>query len=165
MKKINFLIKLKKKGKIKLKKKGKIKLVEPSEEIKESYVNKSDNSLKSAKILLKNGQVNDSIPLAYYSMYHIATALLYKVGIKCENHSATIMLLKELFNLDNSKINFAKTERIDKQYYVDFIVTEKDATDLIKIANEFNLMLYEFIDRLTNKKARDYRQELKISLN
>ena len=46
MKKINFLIRLKEEGKI--------STIEPSDEIKESYVNKSASSLKSAKILLEN---------------------------------------------------------------------------------------------------------------
>lgn len=83
MKKINFLIKLKKEGNL--------KIVEPSEDIKESYINKSKNSLKSAKILLENDQFEDAVPMAYYSMYHMLTALLCKVGIKCENHSAAIL--------------------------------------------------------------------------
>ena len=108
MKKISFLIKLKKEGKL--------KAVEPGEEIKESYQQKSRNSLKSAQILLQNRQIEDAVPLAYYSMYYVLTALLFKVGIKCENHSASIIILKELFRIDDSAISFAKTERVDKQY-------------------------------------------------
>jgi len=61
MKKINFLIKLKEENKI--------KIVEPSENIKESYIDKSKNSLKSANILLENNQIENAIPMAYYSMY------------------------------------------------------------------------------------------------
>ena len=97
-------------------------VVEPSEEIKESYSQKSRNALRSAAILLENKQIEDAVPLAYYSMYYMLTALLYKVGIKCENHAAAIILLKELFKKDNSKISFAKSERVDKQYYVDFSI-------------------------------------------
>ncbi len=46
MKRNNFLNKLKKEEKL--------ELVEPSEEIKDSYSDKSDNCLKSAKLLLEN---------------------------------------------------------------------------------------------------------------
>lgn len=46
MKKQNFLSKLKKEGKL--------GLVEPSEEIKLSYLQKAENCLKSAKILFQN---------------------------------------------------------------------------------------------------------------
>src|SRR3989338_10827070 len=124
MRKINFLIKLKKEGKL--------KLIEPSGNVKESYILKSKNSLKSAEILLENGQIEDSVPMAYYSMYNMLTALLYFAGIKCENHSGSIIILRELFGIDDSKISFAKTERVDKQYYVSFKVSRADAESLIK---------------------------------
>ena len=45
MRKINFLIKLKKEGKL--------KVIEPNSNVKESYIEKSGNSLKSAEILLQ----------------------------------------------------------------------------------------------------------------
>ena len=109
MRKINFLAKLFDEGKL--------QLVNPSEEIKDSYIKKSESNLISAKILLENNKLEESVSLVYYSMYHMLTALLFKVGIKCENHSASIILLKELFSIDNSGIFFAKKERVDKQYY------------------------------------------------
>src|SRR3989344_3456667 len=124
MKKINFLIKLREEGKI--------SLIDQSDEIKESYAMKSANSLKSAKILLENGQIEDAVPMAYYSMYNMLTALLYKIGIKCENHSASVIILKELFGIENSGISSAKTERVDKQYYVDFEITREEVENLIK---------------------------------
>ena len=157
MKKINFLIRLKKEGKI--------SIIDPTDEIKESYVRKSANSLKSAKILLENGQIEDAVPMAYYSMYNMLTALLYKVGIKCENHSASITILKELFGIENSKIIFAKKERVDKQYYVDFKITKEEVGNMIKSAEQFNSMLYDFIDKLTTKQASDYKKEFEDSLS
>ena len=79
MKKINFLNRVIKEKKL--------RLVEPSEELKKSYINKSKSSLDSAKLLFDNLKMEESVFLNYYSMYHLLTALLYKVGIKCENHS------------------------------------------------------------------------------
>src|SRR3989338_10422790 len=96
MKKIFFLLKLKQEKKL--------QLVEPSEEIKQSYLDKSGSNLISAKILLNNNRLEESVGLAYYSMYHLLTALLFKVGIKSENHSASIVILKELFDQDNKDI-------------------------------------------------------------
>ena len=156
MKKINFLIRLKEEGKI--------SLVDPSDEIKESYIKKSASSLKSAKILLENTQVEDTVPMAYYSMYNMLTALLYKIGIKCENHSASVIILKELFGIDNSKISSAKTERVDKQYYVDFEITKEEVENLVKSAEQFDSMLYGFIDKLTVKQASEYKKEFEESL-
>lgn len=156
MKKINFLAKLKEEGKL--------KIVEPSEDIKESYIMKSKSSLKSAKILLENNQIEDAIPMGYYSMYNMLTALLSKVGIKCENHSASIIILKELFGIDNSKISFAKTERVDKQYYVDFKTSKQEVGNIIEIAEEFNHSLYNFIEKLTTKRISGYRVQFDEAL-
>ena len=152
MKKINFLNKL-------LKEK-KIEIVEPSEEIKKSCLKKSESSLESAKILLENDKFEESIALSYYSMYHMITALLFKAGIKCENHLASIILLKELFNINNADILSAKTERIDKQYYVDFNITVREVMASIKMAESFNNNLLDFISRLNNDKIKYYRERL-----
>src|SRR3989344_5520009 len=109
----------------KLKKEEKLELVEPSEEISDSYFEKSANCLKSAKLLLQNNLYENSISMSYYAMYNLLLALLFRVGIKCENHSGSILLLKLLFEQNDlfKLISDAKKERIDKQYYV---TTEKD---------------------------------------
>lgn len=130
MKKANFLAKLYAQKKI--------QIVESSIEIKESYLIKSESNLISAKILLKNNKLEESVSLAYYSMYHSITALLFRVGIKCENHSAAIILLKKLFDIDNTDISLAKAERVDKQYYVDFHISLKEVEDMIRLAESFN---------------------------
>src|SRR3989338_649708 len=97
----------------KLKKEGKLELVEPSEEICKSYIEKSDNCLKSAKLLLQHSLYENSVSMSYYAMYNALTALLFKTGIKCENHAGSIILLKKLFGrMDLFKIiSFAKKER------------------------------------------------------
>ena len=151
MRKINFLIKLKKEGKL--------KIIEHNTNVKDSYIEKSKNSLKSAEILLEKELIENSIPMAYYSMYNMLTALLYYLGIKCENHSASIIILKELFGIDNSKIEFAKTERVDKQYYIDFKITKEEVESLIKSAVEFNSILYDFIEKLTSKQITLFKEE------
>lgn len=154
MKKINFLAKLFNERKL--------QLVDPSEEIKQSYLKKSESNLISAKILLENNKLEESVSLVYYSMYHMLTALLFKVGIKCENHSASIILLKELFSIDNSSILFAKRERVDKQYYTDFHITKQEIVEAIKIAEDFNKGLLDFISKLDNQKIEKYREKFKI---
>ncbi len=150
MKKINFLIKLKKEEKL--------EKIEPSEEIKESYIRKSESNLASAKILLANDKLEESVGLAYYSMYHLLLALLFKIGIKSENHSASIILLKEVFSLDNKEISDAKTERIDKQYYVGFAISKEDVKDTIRKAENFNSKLIDFISKINNEDITSYRK-------
>src|SRR3989344_4760338 len=150
MKEINFLIKLKKEGKI--------KLVEPSEEIKQSYLSKSESSLTSAKILFKNNKFEECVGLAYYSMYYLLTALLFKSGIKSENHMGSIIILKEIFDQDNKYLLYAKKERIDKQYYVDFTINKEMVLEMIKRVEQFNEDMFDFISRLNSGDINLYRK-------
>jgi uncharacterized protein (UPF0332 family) len=140
-----------------LHKEGKLQLVSPSEAMKDSYLAKSESNLISAKILLDNCRLEESVSLAYYSMYNMLTALLFQVGIKCENHTAAIMLLNSVFGLENKDISFARKERIDKQYYIDFSMTRDDAEELIETAEDFNKCLFDFQAKMNSDKIKQYR--------
>jgi uncharacterized protein (UPF0332 family) len=102
----------------KLKREGKLRLVEPSEDICDSYLSKAEDCLKSSRLLLNNNLYENSVSMSYYTMYNSLTALLFRTGVKCENHSGSILLLKKLFGegVLFDDISFAKKERIDKQY-------------------------------------------------
>src|SRR3989344_7996426 len=138
-------------------KEEKIKIVEPSKEISNSYNEKSRNSLKAARILLEQDLLAEATSMAYYAMYHKATSLFYLAGIKCENHTATILLLKDLFNINNKEISIAKKERIDKQYYTTFAINKSQVLESIKIAEKFIDELDLFIDKITNQEKSEFR--------
>jgi uncharacterized protein (UPF0332 family) len=140
-------------------KEEKLQIVEPSEEITNSYIKKSESNIISAKILLENDKLEEGVALTYYSMYHMLTALLRKIGIKCENHGASIILMKELFELDNSDISYAKSERVDKQYYTDFSITKIEVVEDMRKAELFNSMLLDFISKLNNVNINKYREK------
>lgn len=155
MKKTNFLFKLKQEGKL--------SLVELSEEICTSYILKSDNSLKSAKILLENKLYDDSTSSSYYAMYNLLTALLFKTGIKCENHAGSILLLKLLFDKIElfDMISKAKEERIDKQYYVtseDIKFTEESTRRILIQAEEFTVKMKLAIKTMKNEEITNLRK-------
>lgn len=152
MKKLSFLSRLRKEGKI--------KLVNPSEDVKNAYLKKSRSNLDAAVILLKNNKLEEAISMAYYSMYHIVLALLFKAGIKSENHTASMMLIKKLFGISNEKLIKAKNERVDKQYYVDFELTKKDVKSMIRLAEVFNAEIFDFIEKLTNVEIANARKKL-----
>ena len=151
MKKIIFLNKLRREGKL--------QIVESSEEIKESYFEKSESNLASSKILLENDKLEEAIALTYYSMYNMLIALLFKIGIKCENHTASIILLKDLFNIDNSSLEYAKKERIDKQYYTDFEIAKEGVIKAIEDAEDFNNNLFNFISKITHEDVERYKKK------
>ncbi len=83
-------------------------------------------------------------------MYDSLTALLFRVGIKCENHAGSILLFKKLFRrIDLSKIiSFAKDERIDKQYYVASVLTKESAQYMLRKAEEFLVQMKLIIGKL-----------------
>jgi len=150
MKKINFLNQIKKEGKI--------GLVEPSKEISESYLIKSENCFKSAKILFENHLYENATSEAYYCMYNSLLALLFRIGIKSENHSASIIVFEELFNeLKLAEIiSDAKKDRIDKQYYIEFQqiskINQKFCGEIILNSEEFKLKIRVLILNLNNEK-------------
>ena len=92
-------------------------------------------------------------------MYYFLLALLFRVGIKSENHTASIFLLKELFGLDNSEMLKAKKERIDKQYYVDFKIVESDVKDLIKVVENFNGKIFDFLEKMSLSEIERIREK------
>ena len=147
----------------KLKVQGKLELVEPSDNVCKSYLEKAERCLQSAKILLDNRLYENSVSMSYYTMYNSLTAMLFKVGIKCENHSASMILLKNLFgNVGMFKIiSFAKEERIDKQYYVDFVLTKGSAQDLFAKAEEFLLQMKLLINSLNTEDIKSIRSKYK----
>jgi len=155
MKELNFLKKLKRKGIL--------ELVESSEEMKSSYLIKAENCLKSAKILFQSLLYENSTSEAYYCMYNSLLALLFKTGIKSENHSASIILFDKLFeNKDLVKIiSWAKEERIDKQYYVEtqqiVKVTQKSSKEMILKAEDFLVKMKLLINEVSNEKINSVR--------
>ncbi len=156
MKKLNFLKKLKKEGKL--------ELVEESGEMKISYIKKSENCLKSARILFQNQLYENSTSEAYYCMYNSLLALLFRIGIKSENHSGSIMLLKKIFDEKSlyKIISNAKEERIDKQYYVESQqatkVSKESCKMMIKTSEEFLIKIKLILNNLNNDKISGLRE-------
>ncbi len=48
---------------------GKLQIIAPSENLKEAYLERADESLDSAKALLKLDKLRDAVALSYYAMY------------------------------------------------------------------------------------------------
>lgn len=110
MKNLNFLNKIKKEGKL--------EIVDPSEQISLSYEKKAIECRQVANLAFDNGYFESAITQSYYSMYNMVLSLFFKCGIKCENHSASAILIRDFFNQEElySIFSKAKEERIDKQY-------------------------------------------------
>lgn len=145
----------------------KIEVVQPSSEICESYLGKSNNCLKSAKILLKEGIYENSIINSYYAMYDSVLALFFKCGIKCENHSGAVIVLSEGFRLEkfSKLLEESKGLRLDSQYYVSNGTSEADfafAEKSIVFAESFVLELRAVIININNSEIDRVRERLNL---
>jgi|SRR3989344_1361879 len=145
----------------KLKKVGKLALVPISKPINDAYLRKSSSNLESAKILLASHKLEESVVFAYYAMYNCLLALLFSCGIKSENHAVSIELLGFFDKKLQQSIAFAKKERIDKQYYIDFKLTKKDANDMIIKAEDFTVRCQLLINGLTEEIIQRIQKEVK----
>ena len=150
---------------MKLKEEGKLKLVDESEDISKSYLIKSEKCMKVAKLAYEANIFENSISEAYYSMYNCVLALFFKCGIKCENHSGSVILIKRLFKLDELHVFFSKIkkERIDNQYYVPVIDSEpikkNQCKNLLDLVSDFNIEIKVYIQNLTNEKIKEIRDK------
>jgi uncharacterized protein (UPF0332 family) len=96
-------------------------------------------------------------------------SLLFKIGIKSENHSASIILFDKLLgNKDLVKIiSWAKEERIDKQYYVEteqiVKVTKESCNEMILNAEDFLVKMRLLIIELSNEKI-DFTRDSFVKL-
>ena len=91
MKKADFLTKMKKQGSL--------ELVEVSNNISKSYSDKSDKCMQVAKLAFDADIFENSITEAYYAIYNSVLSLFFACGIKCENHSVSVILINKLFKL------------------------------------------------------------------
>lgn len=149
----------------KLKSEGKLELLEPSNDMSRSYEKKSKDSFQVAKLAFNAGYYENSVGEAYYSMYNSLQSLYFMCGIKCENHSAAAIILKEIFNLDNLHKAFlhAKEERIDKQYYVTPAqsnpATKDSCMELLNAVEKFTLEIEVFKRNMKQLEIHTVREK------
>ena len=61
--------------------------------------------------------------------------------------------------MDNAGISKAKSERVDKQYYVDFEVNQEEASKSIRIAEEFIAEMNDMIATLNEESISGYNKK------
>lgn len=148
----------------KLKNEKSLKLVEPSDEISKAYLIKSDKCLQVSKLAFGAEIYENAVSEAYYSIYNTVMSLFFKCGIKCENHSGAVILIKEIFHLEKQHMIFSefKKDRIDNQYYIPILDTEpinkEKCNERISTAQRFCIGLRAYMVNLTIQDINDIRQ-------
>ena len=145
------------------KQKNGIKLIDPNDNLCEEYLKKAENALKAVRSLEDNTEWQ--ISSAYYAMYFSLYAILMKIGIKCEIHSCTLEIMKQVLSKyftkeDISLLEKSLTTRVDVQYYVDRIIDITIKNQMIREASSFHLKCKEIISKINQTEINNIREML-----
>ena len=120
--------------------------------MKEIFLNKAIENLKSAELLFENSFYNASTNRAYYASFHLAIAAIYSIGIIPSIDHKTIQSLfsENYFNrrkIVPSKYKGYLATMQDNRNSADYKdgVSKRIAKQQIKDANEFFFVINELI--------------------
>ena len=143
-----------------LKIKDGLRIVKPNERLSKSYLEQSKSSLLRAKKDFEDKDLLWTTVAIYYAEYYALYSFLQKIGIKCENHSCSILTISFLLGEDKTKIiNKHKDKRIDAQYYMKVDQESKVKTMLIEAQN-FISEFDEVVSNLSDKEIKEYRSKI-----
>ena len=135
-----------------------LKIVEPNERLSKSYLEQAKFSLLRAKKDFEDKDLLWTTVTIYYSEYYALYSFLQKVGVKCENHSCSILTVGFLLGEDKTKtISLHKNKRIDAQYYMKTDQEDK-IKEMLKDAKLFVVDFDNLVSNLSEKEIKEYRE-------
>ena len=140
--------------------KGGLKIVEPNERVSRSYLEQAKSSLLRAQKNFEDKDMLWTTVAIYYAEYYALYSFLQGIGVKCENHSCSILAVGILLGEDKTRIiNEHKEKRIDAQYYI-----KVDQENKVKIMlTEAQLFVSEFdalVSHLSDKEIKENRTKI-----
>jgi len=96
----------------------------------------------------------------YYAEYYAIYSFLQKIGIKCENHSCSILAVGFLLGKDKIRvIDEHKDKRIDAQYYIK-VDQENKIKAMLAEAQNFISSFDELVSNISDKEIKEYRDKI-----
>jgi len=140
-----------------------LKIVDQNERLSKSYLEQAKSSLLRAKKDFEDKDMLWTTVAIYYAEYYALYSFLQKIGMKCENHSCSILIAGLLLGEDKTKtINEHKDKRIDAQYYMKVDQESKIKFMLIEAQN-FISSFDELVSNISDKDVKEYREKISIS--
>ncbi len=140
-------------------KKG-LRIVEPNERLSKSYLEQTKSSLLRAEKDLGDKDFLWTTVVVYYAEYYALYSFLQRIGIKCENHTCSILAVAFLLGEDKTKtINLHRDKRIDAQYYMK-IDQEAKIKSMLQEAKIFVSNFDELVSKLTENEIKFYRENV-----
>lgn len=137
-----------------------LRLIEPNERLAKSYLDQARSSLLRAEKDLSDHDLLWATVTIYYAEYYALYSLLQAVGIRCENHTCSILAATLLCGEERIKIiNLHKSKRIDAQYYMK-IDQEDNVKTMLREAKIFVADFDVLLSGLTKEEIRVYRKRI-----
>ena len=137
-----------------------LKMLEPNERLSKSYLEQAKSSLLRAEKDLNDKDFLWATVAIYYAEYYALYSLLQKIGLKCENHACSILVVSILLGEGKTKtINQHKDKRIDAQYYMK-VDQEIKIKAMLQEAKIFVAEFDELMSNMTEEDIKNYREKI-----
>ena len=138
-----------------------LKIEESNERLAKSYLEEAKASLKRAEKNFADGDLLWTTVVIYYAEYYALYSFLQKIGLKCENHSCSILTADFLLGEEKTKtINQHKDKRVDAQYYMRIDKQEK-VEAMVQEAKQFVVEFDILVSSLSDEEIEKHRIKMK----
>lgn len=137
-----------------------LQIAEPNERLAKSYLEEAKSSLARAEKDFQDGDLLWTTVVIYYAEYYALYSFLQRIGIKCENHSCSILAVSYMLGEEKAKtIDEHKDKRIDAQYYMK-IGKQEQVETMLKEAKEFVSIFDEIVSNINEEEVKSYRDKI-----
>ncbi len=137
-----------------------LRIVEPNDRLSKAYLEQAKSSLLRAEKDLNDKDLLWATVAIYYAEYYALYSFLQRIGVKCENHTCSILAVTLLLGEEKTKtINEHKGKRIDAQYYMK-VDQEIKVRMMLQEAKIFVSNFDELVSNLSEKNIDQYRDKI-----
>jgi len=108
--------------------------------------------MKSARLLIKDGDYESAVSRVYYAMFYCVEALLLTKGLSFSSHKAVISAFGQHFvktGIFPKAMSKSLTKAFEKRQFSDyeytFVITSEDAEEIMKEGKEFIASVVSYI--------------------
>lgn len=119
-----------------------------------SLFSRSGRYIKSSRLLIEDKDYESAVSRAYYAMFYAVEALLLSKELSFSSHKAVISAFGEHFvksGLFKKEFGRAITRAFEKRqlsdYEFTFVITEKEAAELLKETEEFVAFALDYLEK------------------
>lgn len=120
----------------------------------ESLIERSMRYLKSAEMLLNEGDYESSVSRTYYAMFYSAQAMLLTRNLSFSSHKGVISVFGEHFIKTGifpremgRELNRAFEKRQIGDYEYTFVISKEEAEEVLKNGKEFVEKIVQHLER------------------